>query len=93
MGCAARALTITNATQTYLSLLNTDVTLAGRAQLYLTASTNPVTGSTIHLESPDAWFFLPNIRPSVVAAKYLSQVRVGGAAASAGTNVRVDQFG
>ena len=93
MGCAARALTITNATQTYLSLLNTDVTLAGRAELYLTASTNPVTGSTIHLESPDAWFFLPNIRPSVVVAKYLSQVRVGSAAASAGTNVRVDQFG
>jgi hypothetical protein len=29
----------------------------------------------------NAWFFLPNLRPSVVSASYLSQVQVNGAAA------------
>jgi autotransporter-associated beta strand protein len=45
------------------------------------------------LNSPDAWLFLPSVKPSVTAAGYLSQVTVSGASAVADNNVRVVQYG
>src|ERR1700682_5235584 len=94
--CAAVAmgqtLSITNGIQTYSALTNTIVTMTGRCELRVTATNNPFTGCTINLNSSDAWFFLSNIRPSVVASTYLGQIFVNGAAAVSGSNVRVDQF-
>src|SRR5215470_5461381 len=43
--------------------------------------------------STDSYFVLQNIPPSTVAASYLSQVRVNGAAAVADSNCRVVQYG
>ena len=94
LAAAAQTLTMTNGIQTYTALTNTTVTMAGRCELRVTAATYPIPGCIINLtnNSPDAWLFFPNIRPSVVSAYYLSQVKVNGAAAVAGSNCRLDQF-
>lgn len=91
---AAQTLTMTNGIQTYTALTNTTVTMTGHCELRITATTNPVPGCIINLTntSTDAWLFFPNIRPSVVSAYYLSQVKVNGAAAVAGSNCRLDQY-
>lgn len=69
----AQTLTITNGIQTYGALTNTTVTMTGRCELRLTTTNNPSPGCIINLTSPDAWVLLPNIKPSVVSASYLSQ--------------------
>lgn len=89
----AQQLIISNGLVVLPGITNTTVVLTGRCELQITGSNNPIPGCTIHLNSPDAWFALVNIRPSVVATGYLSQVRVNGAAAVVGSNVRLDQYG
>lgn len=86
-------LDLNNKSGTYASLVNTSVVMTGHSELHVTGGTNPISGSIIHLYSDDAWLFLPNIAPSVVTSTYLSQIRVNGAAAVVGTNVRVVQYG
>jgi autotransporter-associated beta strand protein len=88
----AQTLEITNGIQTYSALSNTVVTMTGQCELHITGTNNPISGSTINLNSSDAWLFLPNIRPSVVAASYLSKILVNGSAAVAGSNCRVDEY-
>jgi hypothetical protein len=78
---------------TYAALPDTTVTMSGESELHVTAASNPIPNSTIHLNSPDAWFWLDNVRPTTVNSTYLSQVRVNGAAAVQGSNVRVVQYG
>ena len=92
LAAGAQSLNITNGVQVYSSLSNTVVTMTGRCELRVTGTNNPISGSTINLNSSNAWFILPNIRPSAVSASYLSQVFVNGAAAVAGGNVRVDEY-
>jgi autotransporter-associated beta strand protein len=92
VAASAQTLTITNGVQTYASLTNTTVTMSNHCELRVTATNNPIPGCTINLTSADAWFFLPNIRPSVVSANYLAQVKVNGVAAVAGSNCRLDQY-
>jgi autotransporter-associated beta strand protein len=89
----AQTLDITNGIQTYAGLTNTIVTMTGRSELRVTATNNPIPGCTINLNSSDAWFFLPSIKPSVVASAYLGQVFVNGTNAVSGNNVRVIQYG
>ena len=89
---SAQTLTITNGVQTYYALTNTMVTMTGRSELRLTATSNPMPGGTINLNSPDAWVLLPNIRPSVVQASYLGQFLVNGAAAALNTNIRLVEY-
>ena len=94
LAAAAQTLTLTNGIQTYTALTNTIVTMTGRCELRVTATTNPIPGCIINLtnNSPGAWLFFQNIRPSVVSAYYLSQVKVNGAAAVVGSNCRLDQY-
>ena len=93
LSASAQTLSISNGVHTFPTLTNTTVTLTGRCELRITASSNAIPGCLINLNSPDACFVLPNIRPSVVVASYLSQVRVNGAVAVADNNCRVVQFG
>ena len=90
---SAQTLAINNDIQTYATLASTTVTMTGRSELRITGASSPISGSVIHLNSPDAWFFMTNILPSVVSATYLSQVRVNGALATVNTNCRVVQYG
>ena len=92
LGAVSQTLTMTNGIQNYTALTNTTVTMTGRCELRVTAATNPIPGCIINLNSSDAWFFLPNIRPSIVSASYLSQVKVSGVTAVAGSNCRLDQY-
>jgi autotransporter-associated beta strand protein len=89
----AQTLTITNGVQTYVSLAGTTVTLSNRCELRVTDASSPIPGCLINLNSADSFFVMQNIRPSVVVATYLSQVRVNGAAAVADSNCRVVQYG
>lgn len=87
-----QTLIIGSGIHTYTAITNTTVMMTGRCELRITAASNPFPGCVIHLNSPDAWLVLPNIRPSLVAPGYLSSLRVNGAAAVSGDNVRVDEF-
>jgi autotransporter-associated beta strand protein len=90
---ATAVLALDNQVATYATLPSTAVTMTGKSELWITGSTAPVTGSTFHLDSEDAWLFFPNIKPSVVNSTYLAQVRAGGRTAVHGSTVRVVQYG
>ena len=89
----AQSLAITNGVEIYAALTNTTVTMSGRCELRVTAANSPIPGCIINLNSGDAWFLLPNIKPSTVVASYLGQVRVNGAVAVADGNCRIVQYG
>ena len=89
---AGQTLGVTNNVHRAASLTNTVITLSGRAELHLTDPGDPLTGSTVHLNSPDAWLFLHSVVPSQVAANFLSRIRVDGTAAVLDSNVRVVQY-
>ena len=85
-------LDITDDIQTYSSLSDTTVNMSGRSELHITNGTNPILGCQINLNSSDSWFFLEQIKPSVVASTYLSQVQVNSSPAVLNSNVRVVQY-
>ncbi len=89
----AQTVTLTNGVLKYASLVSTTAIMSNRCELWVTNSVTPLSGCTINLNSPDAWLFLPGVKPSVVVATYLSQVRVSSVAAVADSNVRVVQHG
>jgi autotransporter-associated beta strand protein len=89
---AKAVLQLHDQTASSTTLSNTVVTMTGKSELWITGSTNPVTGSTFQLDSADAWLFFPGIKPSVVNATILGQVRVGGLPAVHGSNARVVQY-
>ena len=86
-------LAIPDSVQTFSSLTNTTVTLTGKSELHVTGTSNPIAGSTIHLNSHDSWLWFDNIRPSTVSSNYLGQIKVNGASAVHGGNVRIVQYG
>jgi autotransporter-associated beta strand protein len=89
----AQSLVITNGVATYASLTNYTVVLSNRCELRITAAIAPISGCLIHLNSPDAFFVLQNVEPSVAVASYLAQVRINGAGAVVDGNCRVVQYG
>jgi hypothetical protein len=91
---APAQIVFSNGVQKFASLATTTVTMTGRCELWVTNSATPISGCTINLNSPDAFFILSGIKPSVAAsATYLSQVKISGAAAVADSNCRVVQYG
>jgi len=66
--------------------------MSGRAELRITGTNDPIPGCVIHLNSPDAWLLMTRILPSQAASTFLSRVRVNGANAVLGSNVRVVQY-
>jgi putative glycosyl hydrolase/concanavalin A-like lectin/glucanase superfamily protein/putative Ig domain-containing protein len=89
---SAQTLDIHDAVRTYTTLNDTTVTMTGRAELRVTGTGNPIAGSVIHLDSPDAFLLFLAVPPSQVASTLLSRVRVNGAGASLDGNVRVVQY-
>jgi hypothetical protein len=89
----AQTLNLNDTAQTVAGLTNTTVTLTNRAALTVTGTGDPVPGCVIHLNTPDAWTFFPNITPSSVNSALLSRFRVSGSTAVLGTNTRVVQHG
>jgi hypothetical protein len=77
----ADILDINDGIHTYSSLTDTIVNMSGQSELHITDGTNPVPGCQINLNSSDSWFFLRQIKPSVVVSTYLSQVQVNGSLA------------
>jgi len=89
----AQALDIHDAIRTHTALPGTEVTLSGRAELRLTGTGDPLAGSVVHLDSPDAWLLLAQVPPSDAVATQLPHLRVNGAPALLDDNVRVAQYG
>ncbi len=89
----AQTLALHNDTRTVTTLTNTTVTMTGRSHLRVTGTASPIAGSVIHLNSPEAWFFMTNVLPSAVNSTYIGQLRVNGATAVNGTNCRIVQYG
>ncbi|GAA5483103.1 LamG-like jellyroll fold domain-containing protein [Haloferula sargassicola] len=77
---------------TAATLTGSTATLTGKAELHLSGSGDPLSGSTVNLDSEDAWVFLEAVEPSEAVAKVLSHVRVNGTAATKGSNVRVEPY-
>ncbi len=82
---------ITDTTRTYSSLTNTIINMSGKSELHLTAAV-PLSNSHINLNSTDSWIFFEYVKPSAIVANYLTQVKVNGANAVNGNNVRVTQY-
>lgn len=89
----AQTLVFTNGVPTYATLLNTTVILSNRCELRVTDATTPLSGCLINLNSPDTACVLLNVKPSVLVATYLSQLRINGAVPVVDSNCRVVQFG
>ncbi|BCM90052.1 extracellular exo-alpha-L-arabinofuranosidase [Abditibacteriota bacterium] len=92
LGGHAQPLSISSGIQNFPSLPNKTITLTGHSELHISGTDKPLAGSVINLDSPDAWLFLDNVRPSVVLTDVLTKVRVSGAAAVNGVNVRVAEY-
>ncbi len=88
----AQTLLISNGVHAVPGLTNTTVTLMGQCELHITGTNNPIQGSTIYLESPDAYLVFRGIKPSAVVSTLLAQVRVSGAVAVADSNCRVVHY-
>jgi len=86
------ATVISGSKVTVASYANQQIEINGNTELHLTATTNVLTNSKITLNANEAWVFFDNVRPSVVAANYLSQIRVGSDTAKLGVNVRVEIY-
>lgn len=86
---APEAMEISSGIQTHETLKGRTIKLTGRTELHVTGSGNPIEGSEINLDSPDAWLFLEKVRPADVLASNLTQIRVKGAPAVNEFNVRV----
>lgn len=93
VGAEAQSLVLTNGVQILAALADTTVTLSNRCELRLTSTTAPLSNCVVQLYGSDAYLVLTGLKPSVVAASFLSQVRVNGAVAVADTNCRVVQYG
>jgi len=91
-GEAQQTIEISNSIQIYSSLSDTTVNMTGRSELHITAAGDPIAGCLINLDSPDAWLFLENVRPSLVISNYLGQIQVNGAPAVLDNNVRVVEY-
>ena len=88
----AQTLAIHDDIRTFATLTNTTVTLTGRSELRITGTGDPLVGCVVHLNSPDSMLLLTGIVPSTTASTFLGRVRVDGAVATAGGNVRVVQY-
>ena len=89
----AQTINLNNGVQKFGSLASTTANLSGKCELWVTNTTAVLSGCLINLNSVDAWLFLPGVKPSVVVASYLGQIRVNGASAVADSTVRVAQYG
>ncbi len=66
--------------------------MTAKAELHVTGAGDPIPGCIVNLNSAEAWFFIDNLQPSVVASTFLSRLRVNGAVAGPDGNVRVVQY-
>ena len=49
-------------------------------------------GATVDLQSPDAWLFFDNVKPSIAIDKYVPSVTVNGEAIEPGVNARAEMY-
>lgn len=66
--------------------------LSSKTDLHLTDIDPLRNGATVDLQSPDAWLYFDNVKPSIAIDKYLSAVTVNGEAIEPGVNARVNIY-
>lgn len=93
LAACAQTRVLEGGTHTYPGLTNVTVVVTGRCELRLTSGVQPLVGSVVHLDSPDAYLVFTALRPSAVGAGLLSQIRIAGAGAVVNSNCRVVPYG
>lgn len=83
--------TFTKNTETTVTSCSGNVTLSTAVDYVITASSNALTGS-INITNQKAVVVFQNVKPSAVISTYLSKIKIGGAAASNGSNCRVEIY-
>ncbi len=66
--------------------------LSTKTDLHLTDIKPLRNGATVDLQSPDAWLFFDNVKPSIAIDNYLKSVTVNGEAIEPGVNARVNIY-
>ncbi|MDW8383051.1 MAG: glycosyl hydrolase [Verrucomicrobiota bacterium] len=89
----AQDLVLQGGVVSYPGLTNLFAVVTGRCELRLTSGADPLPGSTVSLDSPDAYLVFASHRPSTVVAAYLSRVRIQRATAVLNANCRVVAYG
>ncbi|UYQ91733.1 hypothetical protein MKQ68_16725 [Chitinophaga horti] len=87
-----QSVSLTGNSQYLPTTFNTDYTVGGKTDVHLTGEYTPFVNATFALNSNDAWLFFDNIKPSVVAANWLSSVTINGAPAVNNSNVRMAPY-
>ena len=77
---------------TFSAPANATINMSRVSELHITDGVYPMMGCTINLNSEDSFFFLKGVEPSVAVSTFLSQIKVNGANAVLGGNVRVVQY-
>ena len=89
---AQTPLVIKDMKETLASLTNKVVTVSGKSELHLTATTSVLTNTTINLTSDNSWVFFDNVRPAEVITSYLKYFSVNGVTAVKPTNIRLSIY-
>jgi len=71
-------LTLTAAEVFTASYTDKDVTINGKTNLHLYATTKSLVNSTIKLNSENSWIFFDNIRPDIVVDSLLQYIKING---------------
>lgn len=80
---------VTGSNASFLTSFNTRYTATGKTDLHLTGAWTPMVNSTVELNGNDAWLFIDNVKPSQVAANWLSAITIDGLPAAGNPNVRI----
>ena len=78
--------------QSFESILSRNLVLAGNDQIHITGTGDPISGSSFHFTSPDAWLFFDHLNSDAVE-KFIERFRVDNAPAALNQNLRISTYG
>jgi len=77
---------------TVSSYTDKEVVINGKTELHITAASNQLVNSVVHLNSADSWLYIDNRRPQFVVDSLLSKVSIDGQSAVYRNNCRVSIY-
>ncbi|MEI7502619.1 MAG: glycosyl hydrolase, partial [Paludibacter sp.] len=83
------AVTINNTDVTVSSYTDKELSISGKSNVHITATTKTLINSVVNLSSETAWVYFDNVRPTIVIDSLLKYFTVNNVAAVNKTNVRV----
>lgn len=87
------SLNLSDVNLSYLTFINTNISLSGKSELHLVSDSHPLQNSTVDLSGTEAWLYFDKVKPSDVIAGYLPLITIDKLPASQNNNIRVAQWG